>query len=75
MAEAASRLACWVCWLRHDGLLGSALGKQGSRAEEGERRERERVERERDVIESNLNFSQKFSHELKNLQKQKLFKI
>ena len=32
-----------------DALLGPALGKQGSRAEEGERGERERVERERDL--------------------------
>jgi len=32
-----------------DALLGPVLGKQGSRAEEGERRERERVERERDL--------------------------
>jgi hypothetical protein len=36
--QAVSRSACWA---RHDGLLSSALGKQGSRAEEGERRERE----------------------------------
>jgi hypothetical protein len=28
--------------MRHDGLLGSALGKQGNRAKEGERRERGR---------------------------------
>ena len=54
-----------------DALLGPALGKQGSRAEEGERRERESRERKR----FDLKFSQKFSHELENLQKQKLFKI
>jgi hypothetical protein len=46
MVEAASRLACWACWLRHDGLLSSALGSRNG-AEEGESRERtERVERE-----------------------------
>jgi hypothetical protein len=49
-----------VCGRGNDALLGPALGKQGNRAEEGERRQGERVERERDVIESNLNFSQKF---------------
>ena len=37
--QVVSRSACWT---RHDGLLGSALGKQGNRAEEGERRERGR---------------------------------
>ena len=51
-----------------DALLGPALGKQGCRAEEGERRERERKR-------FDLKFSQNFSHELENLQKQKLFKI
>ena len=56
-----------------DALLGPALGKQGSRAEEGERRERERESRERKRFD--LKFSQKISHELENLQKQKLFKI
>jgi len=64
-----------MCGRGNDALLDPALGKQGSRAEEGVRREGERVERESDVTESNLNFSQKFSHELENLQKQKLFKI
>ena len=64
-----------LCGRGNDALLSPALGKQGSRAEEGERREREGVERERDLTESSLNFSQKFSHELENLQKQKLFKI
>ena len=54
-----------------DALLGPTLGKQGSRAEEGERRERESRERKR----FDLKFSQKISHELENLQKQKLFKI
>ena len=47
MAEAASRLRAG----RADrGVLGSALGKQGSRAEEGEREEGER-EKEREVRE------------------------
>ena len=49
MAEVASRLRAG----RADrGILGSALGKQGSRAEEGEREEGERErDREREVRE------------------------
>jgi len=61
MAEAASRLACWVCWLRHDGLLGSALGKQ--EAEQG--REKERRERERAGFDRN--FSQNFVWRIEKL--------
>jgi len=41
MAEAASRLRAGRAGRA---VLGSALGKQGSRAEEEERRERERVD-------------------------------
>ena len=62
-----------VCGRGNDALLGPTLGKQGSRVEEGERRERDRESRERKRFD--LKFSQKFSHELENLQKQKLFKI
>ena len=57
MVEAAS-------WLRAGragrAVLGSALGKQGSRAEEGERRER--VERERDLT---LSFLKNFHLKLR----------
>jgi len=41
-----------------DALLGPALGKQGSRAEEGERRERERVD---------FDFSQNFQWKLEKV--------
>ena len=44
-----------------DALLGPALGKQGSRAEEGERRERESRERSKRV---DSKFSQNFQWEL-----------
>ena len=72
MAKAASRLACWVCWLRHDGLLDSALGKQ--EAEQG--REKERREREPGLTAIFLkilcgglkNFQYKSCREFKSLQ-------
>ena len=51
-----------LCGRGNDALLSPALGKQGSRAEEGERREREGVERERDLTESKFNFFIKICH-------------
>ena len=64
MAEAASRLRAG----RADrGVLGSALGKQGSRAEEGEREVRKGVERERESQRFDLGFSQNFQWKLEKV--------
>ena len=65
----------WRSELRQAAVMPCSALRSGSREAE-QRREKEGREREsRERKRFDLKFSQKISHELENLQKQKLFKI